>query len=94
MLTRVLEKAKGRIKTLAEDTSLTDKERCAKLHVYLTQVLDNPQIRVQTEASCSQEGQHYHVLFKAREDMVPRFQAGEQVRYIFTYTKDGEVVQS
>lgn len=94
MLSKVLERAKYKIKELVEDKKLKDYERCVKLHAYLTQVLDNPKVRIQTEATVSQEGQHFHVLFKAREDMVPRFQAGEQVRYIFTYTKDGEVVQS
>lgn len=64
MLDIIRKSAPEKIKALVADTSLTDRERCAKLYAYLTQKIDDPKVRVQTEASVSSEGRHYHVILK------------------------------
>jgi hypothetical protein len=94
MLDIIRKSAPEKIKVLVADTSLTDRERCAKLYAYLTQKIDDPKVRVQTEASVSSEGRHYHVILKDQTWRGPGRENQAPLRLIFTHTADGEVVES
>lgn len=93
MLDVIRKCAPEKLKELVANTELTDRERCAKLYAYLTQKVDNPKVRIQTEASVSMEGRLYHVVVRVRPEMVPEYQKNEVIRFVFIHTADGEVVQ-